>query len=289
VTKPLNAQEVLLRVGNHLKLFVAQRRLEIQNARLREAEATARQAQEFAEAANRAKSTFLANMSHELHTPMNAIMGMAALALHRAEDPKLREQLGHIEHAAHHLLRLINDILDMTRLEAERLTLEHQAFCLDDLRPAFADAQAEATAKGLAFTLDLPAGLAAQPLAGDPARLGQILRDLVGNAVKFTAHGSIALHCARLEDHPDSVLLRFTITDTGIGIATTDQPRIFNPFVQVDASTTRAYGGTGLGLAICKRLVRLMSGDIGVESTPGAGSTFWFTVRLGKTGTSTGE
>ncbi len=238
-------------------------------------------AKEAAEAANRAKSAFLANMSHELRTPMNAIMGMSGLALRRTEDPRLRDQLVKIDQAAQHLLAVINDILDISKIEAERLTLEVVDFRLSEVLEHLANLVGHKVAeKGLRLIIDSAPELAGLEVRGDPLRLRQILFNLVGNAIKFTAAGSITVR-TRLAGHDArGTTLRFAVEDTGIGIAASDQPRLFQAFEQADGSTTRQYGGTGLGLALSKRLARLMGGDIGVVSTPGAGSTFWFTVHF---------
>ncbi|MCL2344641.1 MAG: bacteriohemerythrin [Desulfobulbus sp.] len=238
-------------------------------------------AKDAAEAASRAKSAFLANMSHELRTPMNAIMGMTGLALRRADDPRLRDQLGKIDQAAQHLLAIINDILDISKIEAERLTLEtvdfHLAETLDQLHNLIAHKVAE---KGLWLRFDTASELAGLGLRGDPLRLRQILFNLVGNALKFTETGGITIHVGLVEKDEVGVALRFAVEDTGIGIAATDQMRLFQIFEQADSSTTRRYGGTGLGLAISKRLAQMMGGDIGVDSEPGVGSCFWFTARF---------
>ncbi|HNH35494.1 MAG TPA: ATP-binding protein [Rhodocyclaceae bacterium] len=240
-------------------------------------------AKEAAETANRAKSTFLANMSHELRTPMNAIMGMTSLALRHAEDPKLIDQLGKIDAASRHLLGVINDILDISKIEADRLTLEHTRFRLGEpIESMVRLVNPNAAAKGLKLTVDMADELSNLPLRGDPMRLGQILLNLIGNAVKFTEHGSITLRCRIVEEKDEHVLLRCEIADTGIGIAAEDQKRLFTAFAQADGSMTRKYGGTGLGLTICKRLAQLMGGEIGVDSEPGKGSTFWFTAWLEK-------
>ncbi len=236
-----------------------------------------------AETANRAKSAFLANMSHELRTPMNGIMGMTGLALRRAEDPRLIRQLESIDKASKHLLNVINDILDISKIEAERLTLEALDFrlgeVLERLRSFIAPAVAE---KGLQFTISQAPELDALVLRGDPQRLSQVLLNLAGNAVKFTETGSICLSVKLAQEGPGSVLLRFEVQDTGIGIAPDDQVRLFTAFEQGDASMTRKYGGSGLGLIISKRLVELMGGEIGLLSEAGKGACFWFTIRLMK-------
>jgi PAS domain S-box-containing protein len=265
------AQEELDRHREHLETLVAERTAALSVAK------------DAAEAASRAKSTFLANMSHELRTPMNAIMGMTGLALRRAEEPRLRNQLVKIEQASQHLLAVINDILDISKIEAERLVLERVVFRLGEVLENLASLIGHRAAeKGLRLDFDLPPELAALLLRGDPLRLGQILLNLAGNAVKFTAHGGITVRARLAEESPDEALLRVEVQDTGIGITAADQARLFTAFEQADSSMTRKYGGTGLGLAISKRLVQLMGGAIGVDSAPGQGSTFWFTVRLGK-------
>jgi PAS domain S-box-containing protein len=265
------AQEELDRHREHLETLVTERTAALSVAK------------DAAEAASRAKSTFLANMSHELRTPMNAIMGMTSLALRHAEDPKLRDQLQKIEQASQHLLAVINDILDISKIEAERLVLEEVVFhlgeVLENLHSLIGHRAAE---KGLRLEFELSPELAALALRGDPLRLGQILLNLAGNAVKFTERGGVTVRARPVADDAAELLLRIEVSDTGIGIAPADQARLFTAFEQADGSMTRKYGGTGLGLAISKRLVQLMGGEIGVESAVGLGSTFWFTVRLHK-------
>jgi hypothetical protein len=235
-------------------------------------------AKEAAETANRAKSIFLANMSHELRTPMNAIIGMTGLALRRTEDARLRDQLGKIDQAAQHLLAVINDILDISKIEAERLTLESTDFQLGEVIEHLSSLVShKILEKGLELRIETAPEIAALKLRGDPLRLRQILFNLTGNALKFTTSGSITVRSELSERRADSLSLRFAIDDTGIGIDPVDQGRLFEAFEQADGSTTRQYGGTGLGLAICKRLARMMGGDVGVISQPGSGSTFWFT------------
>ncbi|HZX30316.1 MAG TPA: response regulator [Rhodocyclaceae bacterium] len=240
-------------------------------------------AKETAEAANRAKSTFLANMSHELRTPLNAIIGMTGLVMRKSIDPKLREQMEKIDRASQHLLNVISDILDISKIEAERLTLEKIDFKLGEVVENLSSLIGHrAGAKGLQFVVDVPPELAALSLTGDPLRIGQVLLNLAGNSVKFTDQGGIILRARVMLEAADEVVLRWEVQDTGIGISDEDQQRLFTAFEQADSSMTRKYGGTGLGLAISKRLAVLMGGDIGVESSPGNGSIFWFTTRLGK-------
>jgi signal transduction histidine kinase/ActR/RegA family two-component response regulator len=240
-------------------------------------------AKEFAETANRAKSTFLANMSHELRTPLNAIMGMTAMALRRAEDPTQHQQLAKVDQASRHLLAVISDILDISKIEAERLTLEQTHFNLGgicaNLRSLI---EQRASEKGLRLSIDMPERLAEQVLIGDPLRLGQVLLNLSGNAIKFTQQGGITLRIHVLGEQAETMQLRFDVVDTGIGIPAKTQSRLFSAFEQADNSMTRQYGGTGLGLAISQRLIKLMGGEINVDSQPGQGSTFHFTISLGK-------
>ena len=240
-------------------------------------------AKEAAETASRAKSAFLANMSHELRTPLNAMIGMTALARNRATDATQLDFLTKADRASRQLLAVIDDILDISRIEAERLSFDNLAFRLgqvvDDLL-AMVDLRVKE--KGLALESGISPELLQMHLRGDPVRLGQVLLNLLSNAVKFTAAGAIGLRILRLEEDARHVLLRFEVEDTGIGIADTDRERVFRAFEQADSSLTRRYGGTGLGLAICRRLVELMGGMIDVDSVPGSGSCFWFTVRLEK-------
>ena len=238
-------------------------------------------ARDAAEAANRAKSAFLANMSHEIRTPMNAIMGMVTRLRREGVSPRQAERLQIIDTASQHLLAIINDILDLSRIEADKLELEEADIDVGELTNKVVSMLLDrAQAKGLALQLEV------EPLPpflrGDPLRLQQILLNYVSNAIKFTDQGTVALRVCAAEETADSVLVRWEVEDSGIGIEPEAQQRIFDAFEQADTSTTRQFGGTGLGLAIARRLARLMGGETGVVSCPGKGSTFWFTARLNK-------
>ncbi|MEI7842152.1 MAG: ATP-binding protein [Gallionellaceae bacterium] len=237
---------------------------------------------EIAEAASRAKSTFLSNMSHELRTPISGIMGMTELARRRATDAKQIDQLDKVARSSQHLLGIINDILDISKIEAERMSIEKIPFTLQDLLENLQSLiGSKVEDKGLKLVINFPMDLAHQYLQGDPLRLTQVLLNLVNNAIKFTTHGSITITLTASDLGNKETLLRFDVHDTGIGIAPEDQLRLFAAFEQVDSSTTRKFGGSGLGLAISKRLAHLMGGDVGVESQPGIGSTFWYTAKVG--------
>jgi PAS domain S-box-containing protein len=269
VTERMLAEAELRRHRDHLEELVAERTAALSIAK------------DVAESASRAKSTFLANMSHELRTPMNAIIGMTGLALRRASDERQIDQLNKVTTASQHLLALINDILDISKIEAERLTLEKTSFALYDVLEKLRTLVGEiAAGKRLELRIDLPDDIAALMLRGDPLRLGQILINLAGNAVKFTQQGLVSVRISVLALSSNNVELRFEVADSGIGMSPEVQSRLFTAFEQADGSMTRKYGGSGLGLAISKRLVELMGGTIGVDSQPGVGSTFWFTARF---------
>jgi signal transduction histidine kinase len=283
LTKPIDDNLLLNRIRLYRSILQRERELAGMVEQLRRNEQALSIAKDAAEAASRAKSTFLSNMSHELRTPMNAIMGMTSLALRHTSDPKLRDQLGKIDQASQHLLAVINDILDISKIEAERLAIEKVNFRLGEvLENLISLIGHKAEDKGLKLHIHLASEIAHISLLGDPLRLVQILLNFTSNAVKFTDAGSITLIIRLAEENADKVRLRFEVRDTGIGIASLDQKRLFTAFEQADGSMTRKYGGTGLGLAISKRLAELMGGEVGVESAPGHGSTFWFSVWLDK-------
>lgn len=242
-------------------------------------------ARDAADAANRAKSMFLANMSHELRTPMTGIMGMIELASRRATDAKTRDYLRKALDSANRLLAILNDTLDMARIEANQVCLEFRRFSLAELLGQLRTlSEPVASAKGIAFAVEIPENLASLIVLGDPLRLGQILLNLTSNAIKFTPQGSVSVRVAHREETAEAITIHFEVKDSGIGISPEDHERLFSPFEQADGSTTRIYGGTGLGLAISKHLAQLMDGDIGVASEPGAGSLFWCDVHLRKAG-----
>jgi len=250
--------------------------LELEKGRTAESLGHARDA---AETANIAKSTFLANMSHEIRTPMNAIIGLTHLLLRANPTPGQADRLGKIDTAAAHLLSIINDILDISKIEAGKLRLEQTDFhlpsILDNVRSLISD---QARVKGLAVTVD--PGSVPVWLRGDPMRLRQALFNYTSNAIKFTERGSLALRAILLEEGEDEIRVRFEVEDSGIGIAPENLSRLFQAFEQVDASTTRKFGGSGLGLTITRHLAEQMGGEAGARSEPGKGSTFWFTAQL---------
>jgi PAS domain S-box-containing protein len=279
---PLNWDQWIAVVRNITERKAGEQRLKDDAQELEQKNEELEKALTAAREATRMKSRFLANMSHEIRTPMNGVLGMTDFLLGSGLNSEQQEYAESIKRSADSLLALINDILDLSRIEAGKLRLDRADFSLPSTITETTSMFAlQARAKGLEFVSAIAPGLP-EAVVGDPGRLRQVLTNLLGNAIKFTERGRVGLKAEIVSQMRDAIQLKFTVTDSGIGIPQAEQGRLFDTFTQVDESNTRKYGGTGLGLAISKQLVELLGGEIGLESEAGKGSKFWFTATFGK-------
>jgi signal transduction histidine kinase/ActR/RegA family two-component response regulator len=266
--KEWTLRQDLKRVNDELELKVAQRTQELARAR------------DAAEQASRAKGAFLASISHEIRTPMHAIVGLAEVLQRESNDPQVRNRLALVEQASDHLLALVNNVLDISKIESGKFELAAVEMRIGDVfTRVLSMLQEQAQRKGLTLAAELDVD-ASHRVVGDPTRLAQVLLNFAGNALKYTETGTVTLRCHPIEGGVQRSMFRFEVQDTGVGVAPADQARIFEPFEQGDDATAAARSGSGLGLAINRLLVRAMGGEVGMQSTPGQGSLFWFTARL---------
>ena len=289
ITKPISVQTARHRIANLLERERLRKEVEAYRDQLEEKVAAHTMALSIAKesvlASQQAKANFINNMSYELRTPMAVIMGFTGLSLKRATDPEQIRQLNKVDEASQQLLSLINRLMDITTLESSQLTIEKSTFDLASVLDGVAlQLESEATKKGLEFGIHIEPSLRYLPLKGDALRIGQILQELTGNAIKYTSQGRVDLHVEVQEQIGKETQLSFKVRDTGIGIAPYDQKRIFVRFEELDGSPARKHGGTGIGLMLCRQLVVLMGGTIGIDSSPGVGSTAWFCLRLPNAG-----
>jgi PAS domain S-box-containing protein len=279
---PLSWDQWIAVVRNITALKASEQRLKDDAQELEQKNEELEKALTAARESTRMKSRFLANMSHEIRTPMNGVLGMTEFLLGTGLNPEQLEYAESIKRSADSLLAVINDILDLSRIEAGKLRLDRADFSLSSTIEETSSLFAlQARAKNLEFVTSIAPGLP-EVAVGDPGRLRQVLTNLLGNAIKFTGLGQVGLRAEVVSQTRDEIQLKFTVSDSGIGIPLDQQARLFDTFTQVDESNTRKYGGTGLGLAISKQLVELLGGEIGLESEPGRGSKFWFTATFGK-------